>query len=135
MRQETSGPDEIERVAVDTAEETKTIEAGRVITQVQITDLHSAREEVKAASALKKEAEARVKALEAGIMTGLKKELPVEGGPFLAEIETKLGQCRPAWKDEFEKAMGPEAVQEVVANTPRKPKEVINVGPNPHWKA
>jgi hypothetical protein len=60
---------------------------------------------------------AQLAKLEASVIVGLETGATVERGALSAAVQERAGQRRPAWKDEFAKLAGPEAVQQVMAAT------------------
>jgi hypothetical protein len=59
-----------------------------------------------------------VKDLKERIVNSLNKGNEVEAGAFTVRMAE--GGRYPSWKEEFEKRLGEEAVQEVISNTPYK---------------
>lgn len=95
----------------------------RTIKQDELQSVLNARLVVDTLERQVKEAKDERDRIELVLVSRIKKGDPIERGELAAIVQANEGRRTPKWKDEFAALAGPEAVEQVIARTPKTPGE------------
>lgn len=89
----------------------------KIITQHELHRLSRLERALDEAKSMVKKLEGEYSKVHDGILDLLDEGTPIQSGTATVDIMVKPGRRSPAWRKEYESAMGKAAADEVVANT------------------